>query len=145
MVPLPFSSPSAVTQAAVDARGSGIPSTLWLVPVHPSTEQAVCPQGFKGSISFGCKEVRLCLSMDGVKPCLGWDTMIQSCPCCKPPHLDHPACACPRAAPGCWHVLALPASVSPPCPQGSRLVVTPYPMGKMASSRPTFLLASVLL
>lgn len=42
-----------VTQAAVGAEHSTIPSLLWLVPVHPSPEELVCLQGFEVSSSFG--------------------------------------------------------------------------------------------
>lgn len=46
----------------------------------------------------------------GIHPCRGWTMTpsLQSSACCKPPHLEHPACPRPQAAPGCcvcWHCL----------------------------------------
>lgn len=64
--PARLSSPSAVTQAELGAGGSGIPGALWLVPVHPSMEEAVCLRRFEGSSSFGCREVRLCLGVASI-------------------------------------------------------------------------------
>lgn len=99
-------------------------STLQLVPVHSSMEEAVCLQGFEGSSSFGCREVRLHLSMVSPLPGVGNNTIIAKQSLLQ---TSSPGASSLRLSPHCpWvlHVLALPASASPRCTHWARPVVS---------------------